>query len=69
MSFHNGMSTDRELARIWYADALEQAAQDRADKQRHTTPPSVAARHILLAASVVGLAVGLALVVWLVVAL
>jgi len=67
MDFHPGMSTDRELARVYYTDALEQAARDRADKrQTHDgTHPGAAARQILLGAVVVGLV----LVIWLVVAL
>ena len=65
MSFQPGMSTDRELARVYYSDALEQAARDRTQQQRRSTHPGEAARRILLAASVVGL---VAVMVWLVAA-
>ena len=63
MSFQPGMSTDRELAKVWYAEALEQAARDRADRQANALDPGAAARQILLAASVAVVV----LAVWLVV--
>jgi hypothetical protein len=65
MVVHQGTSMDRELAQVWYTDALEEAALGRADKHRRATHSGAAARQILLGAVVVGLV----LVIWLVVAL
>ena len=62
MLVHQGMSTDRELARIYYTEALEQAAQDRADRRQGALQPGLAARLILLAAAVIGVG----LLIWLV---
>jgi hypothetical protein len=61
--YQPGMITDRQLAQVYYAEALEEAAQERANRKAQASSPKAASRKRLLALA--GVAPVVVWMVWL----
>jgi len=61
--YQPGMITDRQLAQVRYAEVLEEAAQERANRKVQATSPKAASRKLVLALA--GVAPVVVWVVWL----